>query len=75
MRADAGADAGADSKSCDLSEPIRCAKVVSAPENPLSHLLLHPLSCICSHLSCDLSEPIRFAIYLSAPASALICDG
>ena len=38
-----GADAGADSKSCDLSEPIRFAKVVStpasAPENPLLHLL------------------------------------
>ena len=51
--------------SCDLSEPITCAKLVSAlasaPENPLSHPLLHPLSCIRSHLSCDLSEPIRFA--------------
>ena len=27
LGADAGADAGVDFKSCDLSEPIRCAKV------------------------------------------------
>ena len=29
--------------SCDVSEPIRCAKVVSAPENLLPHPLWHPL--------------------------------
>ena len=49
---------GADLKPCDLSEPIRFAKV---RDNPLSHPLLRIRSCIRSHLSYDLSEPIRFA--------------
>ena len=38
-------------KSCDVSEPIRCAKVVSAPENPLPH----PFSGADTK-SCDLSD-------------------
>ena len=53
-----GADAGADArermresgfKSCDVSEPIRCAKIVSAPTSALTSALV----------PCDLSEPMR----------------
>ena len=44
-------------KSCDLSEPIRFAKLVSAPasapENPLPHPLSHHVTCLNqSQLSC-----------------------
>ena len=45
-------------------------------KSALSHPLLHPLSCIRSHLSCDLSEPIRFAkVSIRSRESAPICDG